>query len=169
MIVRRILFMLAIAAGLVTVAGATPALAAQKAAGCAAYVYSNGNSLCSDQPGSADRNCPDIGRQVQVIVIGIDPWGLDRDDDGQACETLPPGGGHPATTEPTATATATASAKPSPSHTQGQAGAITPDDGTGLAKTGPRPAILAIAGAVVLAAGIAIMMIARRRRLRFHA
>lgn len=161
---RRIL--LAVAVTALAVLAGTPALAAEKAAGCAAYAYSNGNSLCSDQPGSADRNCPDIGHQVRVIVIGTDPWGLDRDDDGQACETYPAGGGRPG---PTATATGGGTAKPSPSRSRGQSGTITSDDGAGLAKTGPRPVLLAMGGIGVILAGIGILTIARHRRMRFHA
>ena len=37
-----------------------------------------------------DRNCGDFDFRVEVVTIGVDPFGLDQDSDGFGCEGSPP-------------------------------------------------------------------------------
>jgi hypothetical protein len=69
-------------------------------------------------------DCPDFATQpeAQQQLLPGDPYGLDADGDGQACDSLPggpgPGGPGPsASPSATASASASASASPKPSTT----------------------------------------------------
>jgi hypothetical protein len=166
-VVRRIFLVLAVTAGALALAG--PVQAAAKAEACAAYEYSNGNSLCSDHPGSADRNCPDIKHQVKVVSVGTDPWALDRDRDGRACESYPAGGGKPAATSTPAPTTTQPAPNPTSSTSKAGLTGSVDDPGSALPKTGPRPLLLTSVGLAIVLAGMLIAVATRRRRMRFQA
>ncbi|HSH18488.1 MAG TPA: G5 domain-containing protein [Candidatus Saccharimonadales bacterium] len=36
-----------------------------------------------------DIDCREVGHRVRVVTIGEDPYGFDRDDDGEGCENYP--------------------------------------------------------------------------------
>jgi LPXTG-motif cell wall-anchored protein len=140
---RRFLVALAVGA-IATLTLAAPAQAA--AEDCAAYV-----NLCADFPGSADRDCPQIGHPVQLVNPANDPWRLDDDNDGVGCEV-------------DATPTKKAPAKPKPSRSA--AGGTT--EGR-LPVTGAPVGALVGAGAGVLVLGAGGVWLARRRRTRYVA
>jgi hypothetical protein len=164
--VRRTLM---IAMGVIVAGGIwlvpTPASAAA-AEDCAAYV-----DLCDEFPGSTDRDCGEIGHPVTLITPGVDPWGLDRDRDGTGCEDGTGGGTSSPTAKPTKTATAKPTKKPSasPSRSSVAAGGngSAGSGGPALPVTGAKPIAAAGIGVGVVVVGVALSVVARKRRTRF--
>jgi len=111
---------------------------------CEAYETKTGTDLCEYTEENGDAlNCEDISdadRPVKVLVVGTDPFDLDRDGDGVGCELDPGQGGSDPTTNP---------------------------PGGGLALTGgkgnPVP-IITGAGAALVAIGALMLWFLRQRR-----
>lgn len=145
---KRILFLVA---GVAAVTLGAPVYAAEATTReCSAYVYAaNGVSLCADHA-AGDVDCKRIGAPVS-LAGGADPWRLDRDGDGRGCETQTGSAPTPAS---------------SPSRTTTEAGT-----GGTLPLTGPGAPVYVAAGVSLTAAGgaLALLLVARRRRLRFRA
>lgn len=115
---------------------------------CEAYVYTGTTeNLCADFPGNVESvDCADVQYQVTLVDSGVDPWGLDANGQGTlgvGCESNP----LKPTDEPTIT--------------------TSPVSGVGggdLALTGGKPLAVGGLGAVILAVGAALLVLARRRR-----
>jgi len=164
-----------------------PAPAGATGAKCAAYQYAGTTrDLCNQFPGPSDRDCSEIGTPVTVVVKSYDPWNLDSDGDGGACETQvgqPPIStptSKPTTrptskptvkpsTKPTATATRTATRTASPSPSWTRTPEIIPAAGRpSLPVTGPSaPWLIGAAAALLLAGAGAVLAV--RRKTRFEA
>ena len=125
----------------------------------------------------ADLDCADFATQAeaQAALLPGDPYLLDEDGDGIACETLPGGGGM--TTTPTATETPTptatetptptATSSPTPTPTATTTATATPTATTEvvLPETGGVSPLMALAPlALLAAAGIVSLGFIRRSR-----
>lgn len=168
-----------ILAGLVAVLlGGAPAYATEvKADSCAAYVFrGTQTTLCGQFPGNTDRDCPEIGKPVDLVKKGSDPWALDNDKDGRGCDdvstspspspsktTVKPSPSK-TTKAPTATPSRTRTGKPTPSRSTSSAAVSGPT----LPKTGAPGGLLTGLGILSLVGGALAVWAVRTRRTRFE-
>ncbi|HEY8471541.1 MAG TPA: excalibur calcium-binding domain-containing protein [Natronosporangium sp.] len=128
---------------------------------------------------AADKDCRDFHWQEDAQAVydqdPSDPYGLDRDHDGIACEWLPHKPGPPPTTAPPTTAPPTTAppteeptASPTPTPT---ASPTVPADGGGgaLPTTGNPAMLIGVGAAVLLALGGGLVLVGRRRGTKFTA
>jgi Excalibur calcium-binding domain len=111
----------------------------------------------SGTAGAADLDCSDFATQAEaqaaLIAAPTDPNGLDTDDDGSACETLPvTAGGQPVTEDNTVLGTAQVATQP--------AGPVAAGDGSAAA--GDSSALPFALGGLAFAGSAAAAVAARR-------
>ena len=143
-----------------------------KVVGCEAYAYTGGaGGFCADFPGTADRNCPEIGFQVTLVKgADVDPWDLDKDGDGKGCdaEGMPIKPIPSTTPSPKPTVTSkppTQSPKPSPSVTRSSRPVPNPEPETEeLPLTGPSPWVFGGVGLAAVTLGGLGAYLSRRRQ-----
>lgn len=152
---KKFLILAGVVAGGMLAVGA-PAQAAAKAEGCAAYTYiGTSTTICDRFPGNADRDCPQLDGTVKVKSRGTDPWRLDRDKDGTGCEGD--------ALKPIPSSIPEDPANPGDDNDDDKAAPVLP-------KTGPDgPAVPLIIGGSVFTAGVGVMMVMARRRVKFTA
>ena len=117
-------------------------------------------------------NCDDFATQAeaQEFLLPGDPYILDADDDGTACDELPPGGGGDSTATPSASPIASTTGgplTPLPSAsgsalTQGIASTAAPSASVLPETGGPAAAISIVSLALIVGTGIMAFGITRR-------
>ena len=180
---KKVLFALATALALVIapapamaepsapVSAPAAGIAAKVTPDCAAYAYrGSGVSVCATHPGSAKRNCTQIGHPVRVRIAGVDPWRLDADDDGTGCDKS----NFPEHVAPSpAPSSSSPSVRPSksvrPDGPTPSTTAARPGAGPTLPLTGPGAPVYVAVGVGALVTGALLWAAARRRRNRFVA
>lgn len=179
--IKRTIVGLALA--IVAVLAGSPAYATgtgSHPANCQAYVYKGtAQNLCDRFPGTGDVDCAQIGKPVELVKVGVDPWHLNRDADRYGCDTPPsgqPSGSPSGSASPSTSPSTSASASPSESATPSKS--VRPDGSTppapgvagpSLPLTGPSIPLLVGGGLVLLLLGLAGYVAVNRRRTQFRA
>lgn len=120
---------------------------------CEAYVYYGSKvTICDRFANWTDKlACPQVAYKVKLVNVNNDPWGLDLNGRGTAgvgCEAFP------VRKFPTNTISA-------PTHTTSTSPVAS---GSKLPVTGPKAGTLGIIGGVILAGGVAALILGRKRR-----